>query len=206
VAAAVVVLGAALGVALLTGDDSGTAGEGGQRSQGSAASGPSGSPAPAGAITDDAKIQVPATAPPNQDVEGNPVSYAADQLIDGVPETCWRMPGDGTGEEIKVTLAHEAHLQRVGLINGYAKSAKAAQGDLDWYHGNRRVLAVEWTFDDGTSVSQKLGDTEAVQSVDVDVTTRTVTMRLVAVSKPGKGPASRNYTAISEISLVGAAG
>ena len=210
-AAVVVVLVAAIGVALLTGGDSGSAGADRQRPHGSSSSGPgsggsSGAPAPPNAILDGAKVAVPATAPPNEDVEGNPVSYAAAHLVDGVPETCWRMPGDGTGDEITVTLAHESHLQRVGLINGYAKAARGAQGDLDWYHGNRRVLAVEWIFDDGTTVRQQLGDTEAVQSVDVDVTTRTVTMRLVKVSAPGKGPASRNYTAISEISLVGAAG
>ncbi len=56
--------------------------------------------------------------------------------------------------------------------------------------------------DDGTTVAQDLDDTTAVQSVDVDVTTATVVLRLVEVSPPGTGPASRDYTAVSEISLV----
>lgn len=168
---------------------------------GSASPGPA---APDG-LTAGAEVTVPETAPPNRDVQGNPVSYEAAHLLDGVPETCWRMPGDGTGTEITVTLAHRAHLRSVGLVNGYAKSAEDARGrELDWYHGNRRVLAVQWVFDDGSTVDQTLEDATAVQSVDVDVTTRTVTLRLVSVSKPGTGRAARDYTAISELSLVGA--
>ena len=88
------------------------------------------------------------------------------------------------------------------MINGYAKTAQDAQGrELDWYHGNRRVLSVEWVFDDGTTVVQDLDDTTDLQSVDVDVTTTTITVRLLEVSAPGNGPAARDYTAISELSL-----
>ncbi len=163
----------------------------------------SASPPAAADLMAGATVDVPATAPPNQDVAGNPTTYDGGNLLDGVPETCWRMPGDGTGEQITVTLPQETHLRRVGLINGYAKSAKDARGrTLDWYHGNRRVLRVEWVFDDGSTVAQDLADTTAVQSVDVDVTTTTVVLRLVEVSPPGKGRAARNYTAISDLSFV----
>ena len=114
------------------------------------------------------------------------------------------MPGDGTGDEIVVTLPAETRLRSVGIINGYAKSAQDAQGrELDWYHGNRRVLSVEWVFDDGSTVVQDLDDTTELQSVDVDATTTTITVRLLEVSAPGKGPASRDYTAISDLSFVG---
>lgn len=163
---------------------------------------PSSAPAvPAGRGTDvagDATVAVPATAPPNQDTAGNRTTYAGANMLDGEPTTCWRMPGDGTGAELTVTLAEETHLVRVGLVNGYAKSA----GDLDWYAGNRRVLAVEWVFDDGTTVEQDLTETRDLQAVDVDVTTTTVVVRLTTVSEPGTGPAARDYTAISELSLV----
>ncbi len=106
------------------------------------------------------------------------------------------MPGDGTGEEIVVTLPRETRLRSVGMINGYGG------GDVDWYHGNRRIEQVEWVFDDGTTVPQTLGDTEAVQSMDVDVTTTTITIRLVKASAPGKGPSRRDSTAISDLLLV----
>lgn len=154
-----------------------------------------------------ATATVPATAPPNQDVSGNMVRYEARNMLDGVPETCWRMPGDASGEEITVQLADPTTLTKVGLVNGYAKTATDASGRrLDWYHGNRRILSVEWTFDDGTIISQSLDDTRKMQTIEVDsVTTSTVRLRLVSVSSPGSGPAARNYTAISDVSLVGIA-
>jgi hypothetical protein len=151
-----------------------------------------------------ATAEVPDTAPPGQDIAGNPVDYEADNMLDGAPETTWRMPGDGSGQEIVLTLAGETRLRSVGLVNGYAKTAQDGQGrDLDWYHGNRRIERVEWVFDDGSTVTQDLEDTTKVQSVDVDITTTTVTLRLVTVSAPGTGRAARDYTAISEVSLVG---
>jgi hypothetical protein len=155
-----------------------------------------------------ATVEVPATAPPNLDVDGNQVRYEGRNMLDGVPETCWRMPGDGTGAVITINLAEPTKISSVGLINGYAKTATGAGGGtLDWYAGNRRILAVEWTFDDGTVVQQELAETRDVQSVDVgSVTTSTITLRLLQVSKPGKGPAARNYTPISDVAIVGTPG
>ena len=171
--------------------DSATAAGGDEKPDGTA------SPAPSG-LTAQSQVTVPETAGAGQDVDGNPVTYDGANMLDGAPETCWRMPGDGTGEEIVVTLPRETRLRSVGMINGYAKKG----GDVDWYHGNRRVERVEWVFDDGTTVPQTLADTAAVQSVDVDVTTTTVTIRLVAVSEPGKGPSRRDFTAISDLLFV----
>lgn len=150
---------------------------------------------------------VPATAPPNQDLQGNLVRYEARNMLDGVAETCWRMPGDGSGAEITFQLAEPTTLTTVGLINGYAKLAIDAAGhELDWYHGNRRVLAVEWVFDDGTTVGQTLTDTDQMQTVPVSVTTTTVQLRLLQVSAPGTGRAQRDYTAISDVTLRGTPG
>jgi hypothetical protein len=172
----------------------------------SPASSPSASTSSPGAPEDVARfatVEVPATAPPNLDVSGNQVRYEGRNMLDGVPETCWRMPGDGTGADITINLAEPTKLTSVGLINGYAKTA----GTLDWYAGNRRILAVEWLFDDGTVVQQELAETRDVQAVDVgSVTTSTITLRLLKVSKPGKGPAARNYTPISDVAIVGTPG
>ncbi|MGB0101693.1 MAG: hypothetical protein WBP61_15550 [Nocardioides sp.] len=195
----VVVLVVALGVGLVSGlGDSGTEGRSDDTASGAESSTGGADPG------EGATVEVPATAPPNQDTAGNPTTYDAANLLDGVPTTSWRMPGDGTGEELTVTFADETRLSRVGLINGYAKTAQDAQGrELDWYHGNRRVLSVEWEFDDGTTVAQELDDTVEVQSVDVDVETTSVVLRLVSVSSPGSGPASRDFTAISDLSFAG---
>ncbi len=156
-----------------------------------------------------ATAEVPATAPPNQDTDGNMVRYDGRNMLDGVPTTCWRMAGDGTGRTITFKLAKPTRLTSVGLINGYAKSAKDAAGHvLDWYHGNRRVLSVAWSFDDGSKVTQDLGDSRDMQTLDLDhpVTTSTVQLHLVKVSQPGRGPAARNYTPISDVLLRGTAG
>ncbi|WP_134738766.1 hypothetical protein [Nocardioides sp. 503] len=151
-----------------------------------------------------ASAKVPATAPPNTDVEGNLVRFEARNMLDGVPTTCWRMPGDGTGSAVTITLDGPTTLTRVGMVNGYAKSSQDGRRTLNWYQGNRRVLVAEWTFDDGTTVEQSFGETRELQMIDVDaVTTSTVTLRLVDVSSPGTGRARRDYTAISDLSLVG---
>jgi hypothetical protein len=148
-----------------------------------------------------AAASAPKTAKPNLDTQGNLVRYEARNMLDGVAQTCWRMPGDGTGQDITFTLSGPTELSEVGLINGYAKSA----GKLDWYAGNRRILAVEWIFDDGTVVSQTLTETRDLQSLPITpITTSTVILRLVSVSDPGRGPSARNYTAISNVSLIGA--
>lgn len=215
-AAAVMILVIVLGVALLSGDGDDTQGSPGQGSPGQGSSGresngsgggkqPSqrATPLPSGEVASEARVEVPAVAPPGQDAEGNPTTYDGKNMLDGDPATAWRMPGDGTGKEVVLTLPAEAHLTSVGLINGYAKTGTGAKGGtIDWYRGNRRIKSVTWVFDDGSTVQQDLGDSTEVQSQDVDVTTTTVTLRLDAVSAPGKGPASRNYTAISDVSLV----
>ena len=169
------------------------------------------SPPPAKGEPADLTRQVDATAPktaaPSTDSFGNRVTYGAGQMLDGVPETCWRMPGDGTGSTLVFTLPREAEITELGVINGYAKTAHDSRGPLDWYHGNRRILRVVWTFEDGTEISQDLADTTSMQTIEVDhVRTGTVKMTLDEVSPPGTGRAARNYTAISDVSLLGVLG
>ena len=169
---------------------------------------PQNDPQPAGDPADVAPLataEVPATAAPGTDFDGNVVRYDARNMLDGVPTTCWRMPGDGSGETITLELAEETELTRVGLINGYSKTDTDASGQtLDWYVGNRRVLAVEWVFDDGSVVTQDLDETRRLQGTDIEpVTTSTVQLRLVTVTPPGQGPSRRDYTAISDVTVVG---
>ncbi|MBZ5733324.1 hypothetical protein K8Z61_02340 [Nocardioides sp. TRM66260-LWL] len=151
------------------------------------------------------------TAPPaggsSTDVAtGEPIDYVAENLVDGDPATCWRTPGDASGREIVLRLPERTDLVEVGLVNGYAKTSRAGGRVYDWYHGNRRVLSVQWTFDDGRTIVQDLRDTRSLQRLDVTgVRTETVRLRLLAVSAPGTGPAGKDNTAISEISLLGTA-
>lgn len=158
-------------------------------------------------LADVAGISAPPAGPTSADVAtGQPITYVAQNMLDGDPTTCWRTPGDAGGQEIVLRLPSPTTLVEVGLINGYAKTSKADGRTYDWYHGNRRVLSVEWIFDDGTRLTQDLRDTRSLQRLDVQgVKTTTVRMRLLSVSQPGTGPAGKDNTAISEISLIGAA-
>ena len=132
-----------------------------------------------------AAAEVPDTAPPNVDVAGNEVRYDAENMLDGTAETCWRVAGNAAGGEIVFTFQAPVELTEVGLINGYAKTS----GDFDWYNGNRRVLDVEWVFDDGTTIEQPLDATRKLQSLPIDpVTTTSVTSGSSRSSDPGQRP------------------
>jgi hypothetical protein len=157
-------------------------------------------------VAGQASAKAPKTAPPNEDVNGDQVSYDASNMLDGVPDTAWRAPGDATGMALTFTLRKPTELHRVGLINGYAKTSTDGKGrTFDWYLGNRRIETVVWVFDDGTKVRQQLQETRDLQMIDVDaVTTKKVVLKLIRVSAPGDGTAARDFTAISEVSLVGA--
>ena len=165
------------------------------------------SSAPAGAVSDVAGLahaSAPAHAPAAVDFAGRPVTFVAANMVDGVTDTCWRRTGDATGTVLTFRLDQPTRLTRVGLINGYAKIAYDRGHRYDWYLGNRRVLAVDWSFDDGSSVSQTLHTGRTMQQIPIrPVTTQVVRLRITAVSPPGRGRAARNFTAISEVSLIG---
>jgi hypothetical protein len=152
-----------------------------------------------------ASAKAPKTAKPNEDVNGDQVSYDASNMLDGVADTAWRAPGDGTGMKLTFTLREPTELHQVGMVNGYAKTSTDSKGrTFDWYLGNRRIQAVIWVFDDGSKVRQQLAETREMQLVDVpDAVTGTVVLRIATVSPPGEGNAARDFTAISEVSFLG---
>jgi hypothetical protein len=152
------------------------------------------------------RASAPSHAPAGVDFSGRPVTFVAPNMVDGVAETCWRTPGDATGMVLTFRLERPTTITKVGLINGYAKTAFSGGRRYDWYQGDRRVLSVDWIFDDGTTVSQPFSETRAMQSRTIPpVTTSTVQVRITAVSPPGRGLSSRDDTAVSEVSLVGTA-
>jgi hypothetical protein len=151
-----------------------------------------------------ASVTAPAHAPGGVDFAGNPVTYVAPNVVDGINDTCWREVGDGTGTTLTFRLDRPTRLTRVGLINGYAKIAYDQGRRFDWYLGNRRVLGVDWIFDDGSRVTQDLGTSRTMQQTAIKpVTTSVVRLQITAVSPPGKGRAARDDTAISEVVLIG---
>ncbi|MCD6638985.1 MAG: hypothetical protein LT071_03625 [Nocardioides sp.] len=147
-----------------------------------------------------AVVTVPATAPATTDLDGEVVDYEADNLLDGDPRTAWRMPGDGTGREITLRVRPGFAIVEVGLVNGYAKQV----GGVDWYPHNRRVEVVTWTFEDGSSSRQTLVDHRVPQTRRIVATASSeVRLTLESVSEPGPGSLGRDYTAISDVVVLG---
>ncbi|MFZ2013811.1 MAG: hypothetical protein WAV00_08325 [Nocardioides sp.] len=168
---------------------------------------PSARPTGATEVAGLARASAPRHAPAAVDFAGHPVTYVAPNMVDGRADTCWRVAGNASGTVLTFTLAQPTTLTRVGLINGYAKIAFSHGHPVDWYTGNRRVLSVDWVFDDGTTVSQRLAFSRTMQRMAIDpVRTRTVKLRITSVSPPGRGRAARDDTAVSEVSLRGTTG
>ena len=61
-----------------------------------------------------ASAKAPKTATPNEDVNGDQVSYDASNMLDGVADTAWRAPGDGTGMKLTFTLREPTDCTRSG--------------------------------------------------------------------------------------------
>lgn len=145
-----------------------------------------------------ADVSASSTAPPGEEADGSSVSYGADQTVDGERSTTWRCVGDCTGQTLTIDLGGERSVTEVGLLPGYAKTDPT--DGTNRYFQNRRVSSVQWTFDDGTSVQQSFDTDDAqVQGIDVEATTREITILITGTTPPG----SRDFTPISEIHVYG---
>jgi hypothetical protein len=153
----------------------------------------------------EATAKAPRTAPSTEDVDGNPTSYDASNMLDGVPETAWRAAGDGSSLKLVFTFPEKTRISEVGLVNGYAKTATDDEGrSFDWYTGHRRITEVTWNFGVGDVVRQALDDDRSMQTIEIDpVEVRKVVLKIVSTSEPGDGPAGRNFTAVSDVYLAG---
>lgn len=155
-------------------------------------------------LTRTVKVTAPRAAPATTDLDGALVAYDARRMLDAMPATAWRTAGDATGQTITFTLRKPTTIRRVGLINGYAKQVPSGASLVDWYPNNRRIIAVEWAFDDGTVVQQDLVEKTKLQRLTIDpVTTSSVQLRLLSVTPPGAGVLGRDYTAISDVLIAG---
>ena len=161
--------------------------------------------APAGPtqdLTATLAASAPTQAKDNVDAANNPVSYNPQNMVDGVGSTCWRTPGDATGQTLTFTLPTASVITSVGLINGYAKIDPTSSDDR--YVQERRITAVTWIFDDGTNVPELLSDgVRTMQSVSVpgtNVQSRTVRLRIDGTTSPGS---TLDFTAVSDVSVQG---
>lgn len=147
-----------------------------------------------------ATVKVPSSAPATTDLDGQLATYTADNMHDGIRSTAWRMAGDGTGSTITIRFAEPVVVSRVGLINGYTKRVSG----VDWYPNNRRIMSAQWGFDDGSTLDQIFTEGKRLQRAKVPgVVTSTLTLTITSVTPPGTGELGRDYTAISELAVIG---
>lgn len=128
---------------------------------------------------------------------GAPTSYEPDLAFDDVRETAWMMPGDGVGAALTIQLAEPSVVSEVGLVPGYDKVDPCT--GTDRFEEMRRVTAVRWTFDDGTSIVQNLDPTRVEQttSMDLPVVSSRITMTIVSTTEPGVE--RLDHTPVSEV-------
>jgi hypothetical protein len=142
-------------------------------------------------------VSASSTGLPAQNSCAEQTLYDAANVLDGRPDTAWRVAGDGAGEELHFTLTGPTRVVSVGIIPGYDK-VDACSGD-DRFPQHRRVTQALWIFDDGTQVTQVFQDDRSMQVIPVDTVTGSVTLRILAATPAGV----LDYTPISEVQLKG---
>jgi len=138
------------------------------------------------------------TAPQGQDASGNPVSYAAPNVLDGDPSTAWRCDGSGGGQTLTLNVVDGQKVDVVGMIPGYAKTDPTSGEDR--YAQNDRITKVRWTWANDDSVVQTLDGSAGNRSMQQiklpKAESGTITVEILETVA---GP--RHTTAISEIAV-----
>jgi hypothetical protein len=147
-------------------------------------------------------VEVSCQSEPSRDASGVRVTYEPELAVDGETDSAWRCPGDGVGETFVVDLGGPVRVAELGLVPGYAKT-DAADG-TDRYAENRRITAVRWRLDDGSTIDQQLDpnpDLRDLQTMRIPVaTSQRVAMEIVSSSD-----ADRDTVAVSELQISAAA-
>jgi len=134
----------------------------------------------------------------SRDAAGRPVTYEPALSVDADPETAWRCMGDGVGETLVLDLGGSVRVAEVALVPGYAKT-DVADG-TDRYTENRRITAVRWRFDDGTTVEQELDPDPALRDLQTIRVPPRATRRLV-LEIVSSSDADRDTVAVSDVRI-----
>lgn len=144
-------------------------------------------------------------SPPGQDANRTPVTYEPERAIDGLPDTAWRCDGDGVGQRLEISFSGTVTLTSIGIVPGYAKIDP--YDGTDRYAQNRRISAVQYTFDDGSAVSQSFATSASYRSLQTlalpNVSTSHVTITILS-SVSGEATGGQqpfDKVAISEVAV-----
>ncbi|MGH3886168.1 MAG: discoidin domain-containing protein [Pseudonocardiaceae bacterium] len=141
----------------------------------------------------------------SHDVNGTLFTYEPDKAIDNVRDTAWRCNGDGVGQWLKISFQGNVTLTSIGIVPGYAKTDPS--DGTDRYAQNRRISAVNYTFDDGSTVIQRLDSdtldrstqTLSLPNISTSHVTITILSSVSGEATGGQQPFDR--VAISEIAV-----
>lgn len=140
---------------------------------------------------------------PSQDCGGTPFTYEPAKAVDGLSDTAWRCDGEEVGQQLRISFAGRITLTSIGMIPGYAKTDP--YDGTDRYAQNRRISAVDYTFDDGSTVRQSFDTSASARSLQTialpDLSTSHVTITILS-SVSGEttgGQQPFNKVAISEV-------
>jgi len=143
-------------------------------------------------------VEASCQSDPSRDANGAQVTYDPAFAVDDDPESAWRCPGDGVEESIVLDLGGSIRVAEVGLVPGYAKTDPA--DDTDRYAENRRITAVRWRFDDGTTVEQQLDPDPGLRDLQTLRLPPTATTRLV-MEIVASSDGARNSVAVSDLQV-----
>jgi hypothetical protein len=152
-------------------------------------------------VVSEARLQVTRSAPDSIDGAGQVTHYDPGNMVDDDLTTAWRAPGDFSGEEIVLHFPNSTLISQVGLTNGYTKTDPHSLADR--YLEERRIISVSWVFDDSREFLQTLIDGDrGIQTMTLSpIRARKLSLRVKVTMGPGN--IDRDYTAISEIEVMG---
>lgn len=139
------------------------------------------------------------SAAPGRDAQGVTVSYGPENLIDGDPQTAWRIEGDGQGTQLLLFFQRPVLIQEVHIIPGYAK-IDASDG-TNRFTQNRRVQQVQLHFANGVMQEATLADSPTDQTIKLAEQVLTEHMVVTILHSTTHG--GRDFTAVSELSVRG---
>lgn len=148
-----------------------------------------------------ARITASNTAPPSKTDGQQPVTYEADNMIDGDFATAWRVPGDGMNQSVRLEFKRPVRVSEIQLVPGYAKIDSGS--GTNRFQQNRRIVRVRFVFSGGEAVEQEYRDAPEFQSLAVnDIVATSIDMIILATTSPGTID-PRDFTPVSEILVIG---
>jgi hypothetical protein len=157
----------------------------------------------ASTLLETASASASCTSDPSHDVSKKSFSYEPEKAIDSSRDTAWRCDGDGVGQWLKIDFRGQVTLTSIGIVPGYAKTDPS--DGTDRYAQNRRISAVEYTFDDGSIVTQRFDtgtvnrSTQTLPLSDVSTSHVTITILGSVSGEATRGQQPFNKIAISDI-------